>query len=421
MSESDTKQQQPRRNRTKKGGQEPQRQQSGSGGGASINNANNSNDQKKSARSSKVKALYPPYESYDTCQKDYATYDTTLVRGKLRVLPTSQDSGSSFVTDDRGTFRKDILIADHVARNRALDGDMVFVRLDEKPVVSTANNNKTTGTGAGGLDEDEAGDEIVLDFYENSNQTSTERWQDDETQMALWNPVVPIERKGPNGSKPNTQKDEPQRQGKVVYVFPPVPLLSEIDPTPIKGEERTRPLVGYIKFLPSGVGLLNPLNKSLPQFKVPPSFKPPSPEDNDASASLDKMLFKGEYLYGSWEDTHKWPPCRNVAKMGECCVLEDEIQALLMQNQVDHGEFPSEVLKQVEDAVQSGLCHHNGNMEWKPTPDMYKGRRDYREERIFTIDPTTAKDLDDALHIKELPNGRIEVGYVKRICTALLF
>jgi DIS3-like exonuclease 2 len=77
--------------------------------------------------------------------------------------------------------------------------------------------------------------------------------------------------------------------------------------------------------------------------------------------------------------------------MGESCVLEDEIQALLMQNQVDHGDFASQVLRNVDEVVQSGLCMENGKTEWKPTPEMYTGRRDYRAERIFTIDPTTAK------------------------------
>ena len=41
---------------------------------------------------------------------------------------------------------------------------------------------------------------------------------------------------------------------------------------------------------------------------------------------------------------------------------------------------------------------------------MYEGRRDYRNRRIFTIDPTTAKDLDDALHIDDLGNGQVEIG-----------
>lgn len=354
-----------------------------SGGGGASNNNNN-------------KAKYPPYEAYTECQEAYATYDTTLVRGKLRVLPSGQDTGSSFVTDDRGIFGKDILIPDATARNRALDGDVVFVRLDEKPLVQ-GNQQNDDG------EEEEAGDEIVMDWTQTAdddNQALDEKWQDDETQMALWNPVVPIARKA---SKANGSKDDVQRQGRVVYVYPPSPILSEIDPTPVT--KRTRPVVGYLKILPSGVGLLTPLDKSLPQFKVPSSFQPPENVASDTST-----LYRAEYVYGSWEDSHKWPPCRAVKKMGEACVLEDEIHALLMQNRVDHGDFPSEVLKQVDEAVQSGLCYENGKMEWKPTTEMYKGRRDYRKERIFTIDPTTAKDLDDALHIKKLPDGRVEMG-----------
>ena len=361
------------------------------GGGAGLDSSGNGND----------KAQYRPYEDHLECQRAYATYDTTLVRGKLRVLPSGQDSGSSFVTDDRGTFRKDILVPDAVARNRALDGDTVFIRLDEKPLLE--GRHRETGGGGddgGDDDEDEAGDKIVADWTQPHDIDEMEKWQDDETQMALWNPVVPIVRKVPKITSP---KDEVQRQGRVVYVYPPVPLLSEIDPTPVT--QRTRPLVGYLKILPSGQGLLTPLDKSLPQFKVPSSFQPP-----ENAASDITTLYRAEYVYGSWEESHKWPPCRNVKKMGEACVLEDEIQALLMQNRVDHGDFPPAVLKEVDEAVQSGLCYENGKVEWKPTPDMYQGRRDYRKERIFTIDPTTAKDLDDALHIKELPDGRIEVG-----------
>lgn len=411
MSEGENKQRS--RNASQKKGGEPktQRQQSeGSARGddndkklANNSRTTNSNNKKGgNGGGGKAKVLYPKHESYETCQEAYATYDTMIVRGKLRVLQSAQDAGSSFVTDDRGTYRKDILVPDGIARNRALDGDIVFVRLDEKPLVQAKQQQRVTGAAAAaqGEGDDDAGDEIVMDFYhEETTASSGERWQDDETQMALWNPVVSIERQ--RTPKMKSANDDMQRQGKVVYVHPPVPLMSEIDPTPVN--QRTRALVGFIKLLPSGVGLLNPLNKSLPQFKVPSTYKPPQ------NTPLDKALFKAEYVYGSWEDTHKWPPCQNVAKMGESCVLEDEVQALLMQNQVDHGEFPSQVLRQVDEAVQSGLCYEGGSMQWKPTPDMYKGRRDYRKERIVTIDPTTAKDLDDALHIKELPNGRIEV------------
>ncbi len=40
----------------------------------------------------------------------------------------------------------------------------------------------------------------------------------------------------------------------------------------------------------------------------------------------------------------------------------------------------------------------------------FKRREDFRGETVFTIDPVDAKDFDDALHLKELPNGNLEVG-----------
>jgi DIS3-like exonuclease 2 len=367
----------------------------------SNNNNNKSNNSSKTKQA--ASSFYPPHDSYESCSEAYATYDPTIVRGKLRVLPSGQDSGSSFVTDDRGIHRKDIVVIDALARNRALDGDLVFIRLDEKPLVAAAaavaNTSHTTQKVFDKADD--AGDEIVAEGWGQASAAEQGgRWQDDEIQMELWNPLVSIDLKPQRPA--NAAEDNVQRQGKVVYVHPPARLHSELGTTAV---ERTRPLVGYIKVLTSGTALLTPLDKSLPQFKVPPSFTLPTQDPSDTTTTL----YKADFCY-DWEESHKWPPCRNVVKMGQACVLEDEIQALLMQNRVDHGDFAPEVLRQVDESVQSGLLFDKGNMEWKPTPDMYKGRRDYTKERIFTIDPTTARDLDDALHIKQLPDGRIEVG-----------
>jgi len=104
--------------------------------------------------------------------------------------------------------------------------------------------------------------------------------------------------------------------------------------------------------------------------------------------------------------------------MGQSCNIEDETAALLVEHDVDHGEFDASVLQDVENAVRSGRLGVDEtssesaaeDLGWAPTPEMYEGRRDYRKERIFTIDPTTAKDLDDALHIKPLSDGRVEIG-----------
>ena len=41
---------------------------------------------------------------------------------------------------------------------------------------------------------------------------------------------------------------------------------------------------------------------------------------------------------------------------------------------------------------------------------LREGRTDFRDQIVFTIDPLDAKDFDDAIHIRELPDGDLEVG-----------
>ena len=45
-----------------------------------------------------------------------------------------------------------------------------------------------------------------------------------------------------------------------------------------------------------------------------------------------------------------------------------------------------------------------------PSQEDLVGRVDLRQEVTFTIDGADAKDLDDAVHIKRLPNGNFELG-----------
>lgn len=43
-------------------------------------------------------------------------------------------------------------------------------------------------------------------------------------------------------------------------------------------------------------------------------------------------------------------------------------------------------------------------------PDEIARRTDFRQHRVFTIDPVDAKDFDDAIHVTRLKNGNVEVG-----------
>lgn len=46
---------------------------------------------------------------------------------------------------------------------------------------------------------------------------------------------------------------------------------------------------------------------------------------------------------------------------------------------------------------------------WRVNDADVASRRDLRLERVFSIDPPTARDLDDALSVTRLPNG-LRVG-----------
>ena len=62
-----------------------------------------------------------------------------------------------------------------------------------------------------------------------------------------------------------------------------------------------------------------------------------------------------------------------------------------------NNEFPTEVLKYVE------------NIPQKIEEKDIQNRRDFRGEKIFTIDGEDAKDLDDAIHVEKLENGNYKL------------
>ena len=385
-------------------------------------------------RTNNKPARYPPHKKYNEVLSEYTRQHMdyihqvglanqrrpTLIRGKLRALPGNNERLPAFVSCDHGHYTKDVLIADNVARNRAMDGDIVFVQLSG-PVGDVDH----------AVSEEDAGDNIVMapedqtiperqmkQLSVTSRESSNEStWQDDLLQMSLWNPQVSIPKR--DRSPRSSKETQPQYQGKVVCIVSPQRFGSELSgDDKQKAASSQRRIFGSLKILQSGTTLLTPLNRSLPQFLCPSNFTKTIKEQINGEDKahekdeVERMLYQATYTHGDWAETHQWPPCTNVTKLGESCRVEDEIMALLVENKVDHGDHPTEVLQHVEDAVRSGVYQTpDGDMGWKPTENMYKGRRDYRQQRIFTIDPTTAKDLDDALHISFLPDlNQVEIG-----------
>ncbi|NPA43863.1 MAG: ribonuclease R [Chlorobi bacterium] len=98
-----------------------------------------------------------------------------------------------------------------------------------------------------------------------------------------------------------------------------------------------------------------------------------------------------------------WPPKagspfgRVVKVLGQPGEHETEIHSIL-----DEYNLPYEFDPEVEEAAKQ--------LPSTIEPEEIARRRDMRDRVTFTIDPMDAKDFDDALSVKKLPNGRWEIG-----------
>jgi DIS3-like exonuclease 2 len=86
-------------------------------------------------------------------------------------------------------------------------------------------------------------------------------------------------------------------------------------------------------------------------------------------------------------------------KIGEIGDIDAETEAILYEQGIDSSEFD-------EDLLRDNLPQ----LPWSVPFKEYTYRRDLRDKCIFTIDPTTARDLDDALHCIRLDEDLYEVG-----------
>ena len=99
----------------------------------------------------------------------------------------------------------------------------------------------------------------------------------------------------------------------------------------------------------------------------------------------------------------KWPEQRRNAegRIIEILGSRDEVGTDILSIMRTYNlseDFPEDVVRQAEQIPDT------------VTEDMIKGRRDLRKLRMVTIDGEDAKDLDDAVSIQRLPDGKYRLG-----------
>ena len=120
--------------------------------------------------------------------------------------------------------------------------------------------------------------------------------------------------------------------------------------------------------------------------------------DAEAAAAMGAQAgMKVAAVVDRWERREPGPWGHVVDVLGQPGENDTEMHAILAEFNLPY-RFSPEVenaADQISDAI---------------TAEDLKGRKDFRDTFTFTIDPTDAKDFDDALSFKPLANGNYEVG-----------
>ncbi|XP_067140544.1 probable exosome complex exonuclease RRP44 isoform X2 [Centruroides vittatus] len=174
-----------------------------------------------------------------------------------------------------------------------------------------------------------------------------------------------------------------QKTAKVVYILE---------------KKHTRKAAGFIKLLQdksSKWALFSPTDHKLPRIFIPMNECPKDfllrPDD------FSKYLFLAEII--EWTDESKFAKGKLIQKLGETGEVEAETQGILLENGIDTNDFSDQIEKELNDYL-----------DWIVPEEELKERKDFRKECVFTIDPSTARDLDDAVSCRFLRDGLYEIG-----------
>ncbi|KAL9245534.1 hypothetical protein vseg_019176 [Gypsophila vaccaria] len=146
----------------------------------------------------------------------------------------------------------------------------------------------------------------------------------------------------------------------------------------------------YVHLIPSDPKLPKMI---IPVISLPTDIKKRL-DDGDASVETELVSARIDY----WEEGSLLPQASVVCSFGRGGEVEPRIAAILFENAISSAEFSLESLSCLPDD------------SWQVPQTELHCRKDIRNLCVFTIDPSTATDLDDALSVEKMPNGIYRVG-----------
>ncbi|XP_054839606.1 DIS3-like exonuclease 2 isoform X2 [Eublepharis macularius] len=338
-----------------------------------------------------------------------------LIQGPLRINPKKYHE--AFVPSPDGI--RDIFIDGVVARNRALNGDIVVVKLlpkDQWKVIKPEGGDNDTeaaqesdasrnSPGAAVLNDPAKGDadspDVIIEAQVDDDSEDAESGQDSSREVKDLRALsLGAGEKGRDpeacGVHHTKREDSPkandpeqflQKTAKVVYILE---------------KKHSRAVMGSIRLLTDRnselfkkFAMFSPVDHRVPRVYVALADCPPDfasrPEEYSNTLFICRIV--------DWREDSNFAIGQLAQSLGQAGEIEPETEGILTEYGVDFSDFSPEVLQCLPQSLP-----------WDIPPAELAKRRDLREECVFTIDPSTAKDLDDALSCKLLPDGNLEVG-----------
>ena len=140
------------------------------------------------------------------------------------------------------------------------------------------------------------------------------------------------------------------------------------------------------------------------------------PKEVEIDKANDRKISQRYYIskFKEWKAGQKRPLCEITECIGEAGNLEAESMRLLRTFDICTEAYEQENQEPTANVHECLRLFSKDidaeSKEWVIPEAELKQRLDLRDTRIFTIDPITAKDLDDALSISQVSEHMFEIG-----------
>ena len=155
--------------------------------------------------------------------------------------------------------------------------------------------------------------------------------------------------------------------------------------------------------------LAQPINGRLPLFQVNKV-----PEELLKDRRMQRDVSHRYYFleHRDWQTNQRRPLCEIIECIGEGGNLQAETLRLLRYHDICADDYEAEGGKVREfECLKPFINQIDASTgEWKIPEEEIGKRLDLRKQRVVSIDPITARDLDDALSITKISAKVYEIG-----------